>query len=116
MTRARGLWLLAVLGGCAWKPRPTPDETVRTLAPYLEVGETRRDDLLRRLGKPSFEAPDARVVAYRMTQDGFGALAVIRGEGTYGWNLVQYNMVLAFDANMILEECALIQLKAGSSW
>lgn len=115
MMRACVVSLLAVLGGCVWNPRAAPEEDVRTLAPYLELGKTSRNDLLRMLGTPSFEAADERVVAYRMTQDGSGVLRAIWGHGTFGWNLVQYNMVLAFNTDLILEECTLIQLKAGSS-
>lgn len=112
-----GVALIVALGGCAsWRQQAVPADVARGLLPFLEPGKTRRQEIVAKWGHPSFESRQDRVTAYRLAQDGFGVLAVVDREGRLGWNLAQYNLVLAFDANSVLEEYSLIQMREKSSW
>ena len=104
--------LLLVVGGCTpYKANRLGPAAAQALLPFLEGGKLRRDEVLARLGAPSFESRKDRIVAYRMASDGGGSLTVVPRYGTFGWKRAQYNLVLAFDEEEILETFSLIQMK-----
>src|SRR5687767_6736000 len=94
--RSMGVALIVTLAGCAsWRQQAVPADVARGLLPFLEPGKTRQLELMARWGHPSFQSDKDRVIAYRLAQDGFGVLAAVPRDGRLGWNLTQYNLVLA---------------------
>jgi outer membrane protein assembly factor BamE (lipoprotein component of BamABCDE complex) len=111
------LALLTAIGGCSsYRMHPVPPELERDYLPFLERGETRRAEIVAILGRPSYEHESDRVMAYRMSRDGFGELAVVDRQGRYGWRNAQYNLVLTFDENLVLQDHVLLQLKEKGKW
>jgi hypothetical protein len=119
MNHWTGLWMVAALllttGGCSsYRTNVASPEVAHDLLPFLENGKTRRDEIQKILGNPSFESERDRVIAYRVAPDGLGSLESVVWEGTFGWKRTQYNLVLAFNAEQILEKHALIQMKENA--
>ena len=111
------LALLAAIGGCSsYRINPVSKEVERDLLPFLENGETHRVEVLSNLGNPSYEHEGDRVISYRMALDAFGTLAVVGRQGKFGWKDAQFNLVLAFDENQVLQEHVLIQMKENGKW
>lgn len=115
---ARVLSFLLMLGagGCSWSARPASPELQQQVLPWLEDGDTTRDEVEAVFGKPGYECSRERITAYRLSLDGSGRLIPVPREGQFGWTGAQFNLVLAFDADRVLEEHVLIQLKEKSPW
>lgn len=117
MIRWQGLVaLLAMLSGCSFRMTTVPSETARAALPFLKTGTTIRKEVIDRLGPPSYTNTEDRVIAYRMIRDGFGKLLVHPGRGRFGWEDIQFNLVLAFDEREVLQVFSLIQMKEGGPW
>lgn len=110
------LAFLLLLGGCAAPSWPLPSEPPPELADVLKPGTTRRDDVLRRWGAPSFRDDQERVIAYRAAFDGFGDFRAVEGAGRFRWNGVQYHVLLAFDEAQVLEKLVVYKLLEESPW
>jgi hypothetical protein len=109
--------LLGAAGGCtSYRMNPVSKEAERDLLPFLGDGEIRKAEVVGILGRPSYEHEADRVVSYRMARDTFGALAVVGRQGRFGWRDAQFNLVLAFDEDEILQEHVLLQLKEKGKW
>ena len=115
---ARVLTILLLLGagGCSWSARAAPPQLQGQFLPWLEDGDTTRDEVEAVFGPPGYECSKERITAYRLSLDGFGRLIPVSRVGQFGWGDAQFNLVLAFDSDRVLEEHALIQLKEKSPW
>lgn len=95
---------LAALIGCTTPPVGRAD-----LLDFLRDGTTTRAEVHLRLGEPSSQYEQDRVLAYRLAKDA-GGFAVVRPQP--GWAGVSHNLMLAFDADGVLRRHALVEVKA----
>jgi hypothetical protein len=103
------LLLPAGCGGSALVHLPL--EMEQKLLPELEDGASTREEILTRLGTPSLQLEDRRILMFRMTSDAHEHLAVARRGGESGWAAAEYSLVLAFDEQGVLVRHRLIQVK-----
>jgi hypothetical protein len=112
--RAAGmLWLLVLLGGCATSPpAPAPKED---LLAFLEQAHVTRDEVNARLGPPSAVFEHDHVVTYRLAHSNAGYVVVARNrdKSELSWQGVDYDLVLAFEADGTLREHRLIAVRAA---
>jgi hypothetical protein len=93
-----------VLAGCATAPVGRQD-----LLDFLADGVTRREDVQLKLGEPSGQYEEARIVAYRLSRDEAGYILVGHRND---WHGVQYNLMLVFDAEGVLRRHSIVEVRA----
>jgi hypothetical protein len=81
----------------------------KDLLDFLEDGVSRREDIRLKLGEPSAEYEDSRVLAYRLRKDDAGYVLVGRRDSWYG---IQYNLMLAFDGDGVLRRHSLVEIRS----
>ena len=100
---ALGLGVLQ-LAGCASEPEGRAD-----LLEFLRDGSTTRTQVELALGEPSAQFESSRVLAYRLRRDRGGYVLLRRRDD---WAAVQYDLMLLFDADGVLQRHSLVEVHA----
>jgi hypothetical protein len=112
--------LALVLSACgvpAYHPAAGRDLEARWLH-YLENGKTSREEVLRRLGVPSAQFENQRILTYRLGLDkdsGFRVMSreLDRDDARFlRWDDAEYSLVLVFDAEHVLRRHRLVPVIA----
>lgn len=102
-------WLsFALLAACASAPPVKHDSLA-----FLESGHVSRDDVRAHLGASATAFEHGQVLAYRLrrTGDGYDVVVPKNNSNGLGWEGVDYDLVLAFDNNGILQEHSLVAIR-----
>jgi hypothetical protein len=103
------VWLLvALLAACASAPPLKHDSLA-----FLESGHVSWDDVHAHLGATATTFERGHVLAYRLrrTGDGYDVVAPKNNNNGLGWEGVDYDLVLAFDDDGILQEHSLVAIR-----
>ena len=111
------LQLPLVIAACTTpRTRIEPDLLDQTM-PFLQLGETSREEVYFRLGDPFRRYEDGRLVTYQMRRTDFGDLQKVQsprmqwGGDEFGETLFIYSLVLAFDAQDRLSSRSLVLIR-----
>ena len=108
--------VICIAIGCTQeKPvRPTVAQIEAGPLSYIRDGQTRRDQITAKLGKPTGEFESRRIVTYHMYCRLDDAFAVQRGGSmSYGqsWGFATHQLVLVFDDRQVLVRHSLIEIR-----
>ena len=98
-----GVVLLA-LAACATTPAGQKD-----LLGFLADGATKKEEVERKLGRPSRQFEDSRVLTYRIGEDKKGYFQDT--ETSTDWSTCRYSLVLVFDADNTLVRHSLVDVR-----
>jgi hypothetical protein len=107
------------LAGCAATPK-TPAELKAEVEAgplaFLQDGQTTREQVLLRLGIPSADFENHRILTYRLAYGPGTSLIVYPRDRQIGaeeaaWNQATYSLVLVFAPNNALQKHALVPMK-----
>ena len=105
-----------LIGCAAQKLRIAPHEIEQKWLPFLEDGRTTKEDVLVKFGLPSAQFEGERILTYRlMIDENEGPIVVAREAHIFvprSWYRAEYNLVLIFDDQHILQKHSLIQVRA----
>lgn len=103
--------VLCGLSACASQPsapmHPVPD---KTLSAFASGEHITRSDVVAQLGPPRATFENGRVIAYRLGKNGGGYYVVspLNKTSELDWQGVEYNLMLRFDDQGVLQEHSLI--------
>jgi hypothetical protein len=101
--------LLILVAGCVTAPKATQDPN---LLAFLERGPVTRADVTGHLGAPRATFESGHVLTYRLGGSKAGYSLVTQ---TDGWENVNYDLVLVFDADGELQQHALVDIRPPTS-
>ncbi len=96
---------LLALGACATTPLGHKD-----LLNFLADGVTPKADVYSKLGKPSGEYEESRILTYRLGKNKGGFFTADAPHGD--WSTYRYSLVLVFDATGILTRHSLVEVRS----
>jgi hypothetical protein len=97
--------LLSVVAACATTSSTSPDPN---LLAFLDRGPVLRADVTRHLGAPSAVFEAGHALTYRLSASKAGYSPAPQSEG---WDGVNYDLVLVFDADGELTQHALVAIR-----
>ncbi len=83
----------------------------------MEDGQTKKADVLLRLGIPSAQFEGEKILTYRLVLDDDEGFLVVSREVDFmdprlsGWWRAEYNLVLLFDERHILQKHSLLKIR-----
>ena len=106
------VWLLACVG-CVSQPAPlaTPEQQ-HAAVPFVELGDTTREQLLLRLGTPTWSFEGGRILTWRLEHDGEHVRPVLRSATMPqldGLGVRWYALVVVFDAAGKVSKFSLVE-------
>jgi len=109
--------LAAFVSGCVTPKTQVEMDLLEAKMPFIQVGKTQRSDVLFRLGSPFRSYEDGRIVTYQMRKTDFDNLEVVQnprmnwGGDEFGGSLHIYSLVLAFNADDVVERKSLVLIR-----
>lgn len=109
----RLVWSMIVFAGCVTQPAPlaTPAQQ-HAAVPFVELGGTTREQLLLRLGPPTWSFEQGRILTWRLEHDGERMRPVLRSATVPqldGLGVRWYGLVVVFDATGKVAQCSLVE-------
>ena len=119
--RLLALSVLLLATACAHQPElpenpENPPQTQPSLALFIEDGKTTRQQVLLKLGTPSAEFENQRILTYRLNCQLPSSIhpvprVSVIGEEFNSWNWATHDLVLVFDDRNVVVTHALIEVK-----
>jgi hypothetical protein len=95
-----------IVSGCATAPVGRQD-----LLEFLKDGVSSRDDVRLKLGDPSAQYEDGRILTYRLSKDKGGYILVARRDN---WLGVEYSLTLVFGVDGVLQRHSVVSIHSPS--
>lgn len=118
---SRGVLLICIAGtpavvtACALPVAVMEADVVKGRIPFLREGRTTREEVLNRLGHPTGEYDDGRILIYVLQEDVTDRLhsGPVGGAPNRGsqWRPTQYQLVLVFGTGGVLERQSLVRVR-----
>ena len=101
-------WLAAVmlLAGCASVEQPAPD---KRLLDFLQDGQTKREEIVLRLGPPARTMQGERILFYRLSHTHWGY--ILQEPSHERWAGVNQSLVLVLDEQGVLQKHSLVTVR-----
>lgn len=106
-------WSLLACAGCVSRPDPleTPAQQ-RAAVPFVELGGSSREELLLRLGTPTWSFEGGRILTWRLEHDGEHVRPVLRSATMPqldGLGVRWYALVVVFDTAGKVSKFSLVE-------
>jgi len=117
--RLRYIFFILLITGCAATTQKVvgDQEIKENLAAFLEDGKTTKQEVLLKLGIPSAQFEEERILTYRLGLNDQGTMVVgapefiLKDRRISRWMQSCYSLVLVFDDRNILKQHSLLKVR-----